>query len=44
MTLNWEEKHIYQKTSCFQTCRTDIQRGVNYLQGCFRKQAGREDV
>ena len=34
MTLNWEKKDIYQKTY-FQSCRTDIQRGVKLFTGMF---------
>ena len=36
MTLNRKKKLSY-----FQSCRTDIQGGLNCLQGCFRKQTGR---
>ena len=36
MILNCGEKLSYS-----QNCRTDIQRELNCLQGCFRKQTGR---
>ena len=39
MALNCEKK-----LSCFQSCRTDVQRRVKLFKGRFRKQTGREDV
>ena len=35
---------LQKDPACFQIYRTDVEGGVNCLQGCFRKQTGGEDV